>query len=175
MIVIMPIAIETQSLTKRFSRETGWRSAVSRNLDKPAVDRVDLQVKQGEIFGLVGPNGAGKTTLIKMLATLVMPTSGKATINGFGLGHELDIKRSVGLVTSDERSFYWRLTGQQNLEFFAALHGLRIGEARSRSEEVIEQVGLQDHFGKPFQKYSTGMKQRLSIARALLVYPKILF
>jgi len=175
MIVIMPIAIETQSLTKRFSQETGWRSAVSRNLDKPAVDRVDLQVKQGELFGLVGPNGAGKTTLIKMLATLVMPTSGKATVNGFGLSQELDIKRSVGLVTSDERSFYWRLTGQQNLEFFAALHGLRVADARSRSKEVIEQVGLQDHFGKPFQKYSTGMKQRLSIARALLVYPKILF
>jgi ABC-2 type transport system permease protein len=175
MIVIMPIAIETQSLTKRFSQETGWRSAVSRNLDKPAVDRVDLQVKQGELFGLVGPNGAGKTTLIKMLATLVMPTSGKATINGFGLSQELDIKRSVGLVTSDERSFYWRLTGQQNLEFFAALHGLGVAEARSRSKEVIKQVGLQDHFDKPFQKYSTGMKQRLSIARALLVYPKILF
>ncbi len=81
----------------------------------------------------------------------------------------------MGLVTSDERSFYWRLTGQQNLEFFAALHGLHVAAAKSRSEEVIEQVGLQDHFGKPFQKYSTGMKQRLSIARALLVYPKILF
>jgi len=175
MIVTMPLAIETQFLTKCFSQGSDWRSAFTRNLDKPAVDRVDLQVQQGELFGLVGPNGAGKTTLIKMLTTLVMPTSGSAIINGFGLDDELDIKRSVGLVTSDERSFYWRLTGQQNLEFFAALHGLKAEEARTRSVEVLEQVGLRNQISKPFQNYSTGMKQRLSIARALLVYPKILF
>ena len=175
MIIIMVFAIETQSLTKRFFVETGWRSAFSHKLDNPAVDHVDLQIQQGEIFGLVGPNGAGKTTLIKMLTTLVMPTSGTAVINGYYLYQELDIRNSVGLVTSDERSFYWRLTGQQNLEFFGALHGLNANDARTRSVEVLEQVGLIDQIGKPFQKYSTGMKQRLAIARALLIYPKILF
>lgn len=175
MINPMSLAIETQSLTKRFSKDTGWRSAFSRDLDKPAVDRVDLQVQQGELFGLVGPNGAGKTTLIKMLTTLIMPTAGIARINGYDLDHELDIKRSVGLVTSDERSFYWRLTGQQNLEFFAALHGLDNSAAKIRSAEMLELAGLQDQAAKPFQKYSTGMKQRLSIARALLVRPQILF
>ncbi len=171
----MSLAIETQSLTKRFSKDTGWRSAFSRELDKSAVDRVDLQVSQGELFGLVGPNGAGKTTLVKMLTTLIMPTAGSATINGFELTRELDIKRSVGLVTSDERSFYWRLTGQQNLEFFAALHSLDKSTSEIRSTEMLELVGLQEQGSKPFQKYSTGMKQRLSIARALLVRPQILF
>ncbi len=97
MIVTMTIAIETQLLTKRFSQETGWRSAFSRNLDEPAVDRVDLQVQQGELFGLVGPNGAGKTTLIKMLATLVMPTSGIATINGFGLESRIRYQTFCGI------------------------------------------------------------------------------
>ena len=175
MIITMVFAIETHLLTKRFSVDSGWRSAFSRRLDKPAVDHIDLQVRQGEIFGLVGPNGAGKTTLVKMLTTLVMPTSGTAIINGYNLYQELDIRNSVGLVTSDERSFYWRLTGQQNLEFFGALHGLNAADARTRSVEVLKQVGLIDQIGKPFQKYSTGMKQRLSIARALLIYPKILF
>ena len=107
------------------------------------MDRVDLRVRQGELFGLVGPNGAGKTTLVKMLTTLIMPTAGSAIINGYGLGHELDIKRSVGLVTSDERSFYWRLTGQQNLEFFAALQGLRNSAAKLRSAEILDLVGLE--------------------------------
>jgi ABC-2 type transport system permease protein len=175
MITNMPFAIETQYLTKRYFKQTGWRNVFSRHLDKPAVNGVTLQIKQEELFGLVGPNGAGKTTLIKMLATLVVPTSGVATVNGFSLDQELDIKRSVGLVTSDERSFYWRLTGQENLEFFAAMHGLNTKEAKSRCQEVIELVGLKDQIDKPFQKYSTGMKQRLSIARALIVYPKILF
>jgi len=171
----MSLAIETQSLTKRFSKETGWRSAFSRQLDRPAVDGVNFQVQQGELFGLVGPNGAGKTTLVKLLATLIMPTTGTARINGFNLAQTLEIKKSVGLVTSDERSFFWRLSGAQNLEFFAALHGLDRQLAQIRSIEVLEQVGLGDQGNKSFQKYSTGMKQRLSIARALLVRPQILF
>jgi ABC-2 type transport system permease protein len=175
MITPMSIAIETQALTKCFFRDSGWRSSFLRRLDKPAVDLVDLQVKTGELFGLVGPNGAGKTTLIKMLTTLIVPTSGEAIVNGYGLDQELAIKRSVGLVTSDERSFYWRLSGQHNLEFFASLHRLDAEASRTRSAEVLEQVGLAEHADKPFQNYSTGMKQRLSIARALLVQPQILF
>lgn len=171
----MSNAIETQALTKCFAKERGWRSAFSHQLDQPAVDRVDLQVKQGELFGLVGPNGAGKTTLVKMLTTLIVPTSGMAKVSGCNLDQELEIKRSVGLVTSDERSFYWRLTGQQNLEFFAALHGLEPQAAQTRSVEMMELVGLGDQGQKSFQNYSTGMKQRLSIARALLVRPQILF
>jgi len=171
----MQFAIDTQGLSKRFTKDSGWKAIFSRQLDNPAVDQVDLQVQPGELFGLVGPNGAGKTTLVKMLTTLIVPTAGTAQVSGFDLSQELEIKRSVGLVTSDERSFYWRLSGQQNLEFFAALHGLSAQVATERSAEVLGLVGLGDQGEKPFQKYSTGMKQRLSIARALLVRPQILF
>ncbi|HEX7975065.1 MAG TPA: ATP-binding cassette domain-containing protein [Anaerolineales bacterium] len=172
----MPFAIETFALTKQFPRPGGWRGLFLRApLDPPAVDGVDLRVQQGELFGLLGPNGAGKTTLIKLLSTLVIPTSGRAPVNGYPLQAEMAIKRSIGLATSDERSFYWRLSGMQNLEFFGALHGLDPLQARERAQALLEQVGLSDKAGSPFQTYSTGMRQRLIIARALINQPRLLF
>jgi len=172
----MSHAIETQQLSKQYPEPGNWRNVFRRaRLGSPAVDRVDLAVHPGELFGLVGPNGAGKTTLIKMLTTLVLPTSGHARVNGYPLGDEYNIKRSVGLVTSDERSFFWRLTGWQNLEFFAALHGLSKDETITRVSAVLEIVGLEEAASKQFRVYSTGMRQRLSIARALLSNPQILF
>jgi ABC-type multidrug transport system ATPase subunit/ABC-type multidrug transport system permease subunit len=173
--VSMSWAIETFTLTKRFPKSGGWRNLLSRQLDEPAVNAVDLQVQQGELFGLVGPNGAGKTTLIKMLSTLILPTSGDALVDGHPLGDEMKIKQSVGLVTSDERSFFWRLTGRQNLAFFAVLQGLSGDEARERIDSVLAFAGLSQRADSPFQNYSTGMRQRLSIARSLLVEPQILF
>ena len=169
-------AIETFALTKRFAASKGWRELLS--LPRPAylaVDRVDLAVEEGEVFGLVGPNGAGKTTLIKMLCTLIVPTSGTARVNGYDLRHQAAIKRSIGLATGDERSFEWRLTGRQNLAFFASLHGLPPGHIQRWVDEVLAQVGLQEMADRRFQTYSTGMRQRLSIARALLDEPRILF
>ena len=171
----MPPIIQAHALTKRFPLERGWRDIFSSRLGPPAVDGVTLSIEAGELFGLVGPNGAGKTTLIKLLATLILPTSGEAWINGFDLSRELEIKRSIGLVTSDERSFYWRLSGRQNLEFFAALHGFSRPAARERAAEMLALVGLEAQADKSFRHYSTGMKQKLSIARALLPRPKILF
>ena len=172
----MTWAIQTSALAKRFPKSRGWRGAFShRELAPPAVDGVDLSVREGELFGLVGPNGAGKTTLIKMLATLVLPTSGTAWVNGFELSDEINVKRSMGLVTSDERSFYWRLTGRQNLDFFASLNALPASSIPNRVTDVLDSVGLQNMADKPFQIYSTGMRQRLSIARALLAAPRILF
>jgi len=140
-----------------------------------AVQDVNIAVEQGELLGLVGPNGAGKTTLIKLLSTLIVPTAGTATVNGYDLQEEGRIKASIGLVTGDERSFYWRLTGRQNLEFFAALSGCSGHEARHRIEEVLESMGLADRADERFQTYSTGMKQRLALARGLLHDPRILF
>jgi ABC-2 type transport system ATP-binding protein len=171
------IAIQTQSLTKAFPITQGWRSLLpgSRASQRPAVDHVTLQVNQGELFGLVGPNGAGKTTLVKLLTTLIIPSSGAALVNGYDLNNDAAIKQSIGLVTSDERSFYWRLTGRHNLEFFAALSGLSPATARQRIAQVIEQIGLQEIIDSRFQTYSTGMRQRLSIARALLNQPRLLF
>ncbi len=113
-----------------------------------------------------------KTTLIKMLSTLIEPTSGSATVNGFDLSQETGIKASIGLVTSDERSFYWRLTGRQNLVFFAHLHGLSKSEISERVSSVLEDVDLEEVADHRFLTYSTGVRQRLSIARALLNKPQ---
>jgi len=168
-------AIHTHNLTKRYPAGS-WRGLLpSRALTPPAVDAVNLTVRQGELFGLLGPNGAGKTTLIKMLCTLVLPTSGEAWVNGHPLHHETAIKAALGLVTTDERSFYWRLTGRQNLAFFAALQNLPPAEIPARIEQVLATVALEDKAGLVFKNYSTGMRQRLSIARALLSRPEILF
>ncbi len=171
----MTFAIQTFELTKQYPRTDSWPGLFWRQYDPPAVNRVNLAVHAGEVFGLVGPNGAGKTTFVKMLATLILPTSGSAQVNGFDLADEINVKRSVGLVTSDERSFYWRLTGQQNLEFFAALDGYTGREAHLRVSRALERVGLSQVAGKRFQTYSTGMRQRLSIARALLSDVRVLF
>lgn len=171
-------AIETFDLTKRFPRG-GRLQAFIRRRPAPApviaVDHVTLTIERGELFGLLGPNGAGKTTLVKLLCTLIVPTSGTARVDGYDLSHETAIKARVGLVSGDERSFYWRLTGRQNLLFFAALHGLEGQPARRRVDEVLERVELQEVADQPFQTYSTGMRQRLAIARGLLNHPRILF
>jgi len=141
-----------------------------------AVDRVDLAMRKGEIFGLVGPNGAGKTTLIKMLTTLVMPTSGHARVGDYDVVKgERHVRQLVGLVTSNERSFYWRLTGRQNLEFFAALYQIPRTKARHWVKELLGLLDLSDKGDERFDSYSTGMRQRLAMARGLLSKPSILF
>ncbi len=173
----MTYAIQTHRLSKAFSSAQGWRSLLpgSQAAQHLAVDQVSIQVKSGELFGLIGPNGAGKTTLVKLLSTLIIPTSGTALVNGHDLNNDTAVKQSIGLVTSDERSFYWRLTGRHNLEFFAALSGLPSKVVQERIVQVSEQVGLQEFIDSRFQTYSTGMRQRLSLARALLVQPRLLF
>ena len=172
----MPFAIETHRLTKIYPPRRGWlRLGRPVSPPVPAVREVSLRVERGEIFGLLGPNGAGKTTLIKMLTTLIVPTSGEGRVNGYDLRAERAIKASIGLVTAGERSFYWRLSGLQNLEFFAALHGLPPAARRERALSALEQVGLRQAAGQRVSEYSTGMHKRLAIARALLHRPDILF
>jgi ABC-2 type transport system ATP-binding protein len=174
----LPLAIETCELTKQFPKSKGIRDIIPGSHPArlvTAVDRVNLTVEQGELFGLLGPNGAGKTTLIKLLCTLIVPTGGTARVDGYDLRQEAAIKASVGLVTGDERSFYWRLSGRQNLEFFAALHGFSPDPARRRVQEVLNLVELAEVADEQFQTYSTGMRQRLSIARGLLHAPRLLF
>ena len=174
----MPFAIETFELTKQFPRNKGLSDFIPSSRPSrmvTAVDNVNLAVERGELFGLLGPNGAGKTTLIKLLCTLIVPTSGAARVNGYGLQQEEAIKSSVGLVSSDERSFYWRLSGRRNLEFFASLHGLPAQQRHRRVEDVLELMELREVADQVFQSYSTGMRQRLSLARGLLNQPEILF
>jgi ABC-type multidrug transport system ATPase subunit/ABC-type polysaccharide/polyol phosphate export permease len=168
--------VETHDLTKSFSRQKKCFGLLSpKQMEVVVVDKVNLFIRPGEIFGLVGPNGAGKTTLVKMLGTLIEPSSGCAKIGGISIRQTEAVKNIIGLSTSDERSFYWRLTGRKNLEFFATLNGIPPKKVSIRVEEELKRVGLLNQAEKAFSSYSTGMRQRLSIARALLSEPKIIF
>ncbi len=168
------LAIVTENLTRVFWPARGWRRT---EREKPitAVSRVSLSIPRGELFGLLGPNGAGKTTLVKMLCTLILPTAGTATVAGHPLTQAGHIRSSVGLVVSDERSFFWRLSARRNLAFFAALYGLYGRVAQRRIEQVLADVDLLAVAERPFRQFSSGMRQRLAIARGLLHQPQILF
>ena len=141
-----------------------------------ALRDVNLRIEPGQFFGLFGPNGAGKTTLIRILATLILPTGGAAQVHGFDVAREpARVRALIGLVFSSENSFYGRLTGRQNLEFFAALQNLSRADARRRASDLFELFGLAAAADAPFQTYSTGMRQKLNVARALLHNPPVLF
>lgn len=172
-------AIETIELTKKYIPPQGFKALLIKSPLKKeitAVDGINLQVKKGEIFGLIGPNGAGKTTLIKMLSTLLWPTSGEAFVNGYNLlTQENQVKGSIALVTGEERSFYLRLTGRQNLKFFSALYGLTPQNSEKRINILLDQLGLAKASDNMFYSYSSGMKQKLTLARGLLCNPTVLF
>ena len=136
---------------------------------------VDLTVPRGTLSGLLGPNGAGKTTLLKILACLILPNRGKAEVDGRDVATEdREVRSAIGFVTADERSFYWRLSGEENLAFFARLYGLTAAEARRRTRELLASMELEEVAKRQFLSYSSGMKQRLAICRALLHDPPIL-
>ena len=172
-------AIETEGLTKRFPRLKRYREILLHPFKREVITAlrgVDLQVGRNELFGLLGPNGAGKTTLIKILCTLMLPNEGWAKVNGYDIfKNGRQVRRNIGYVVNEERSFYWRLTGRQNLEFYATLNNLAPAQAKKRIGEVLEVTGLLQHADKMFKDYSTGMRQRLAIARGLLSEPEILF
>ena len=141
-----------------------------------AVRDVSFDVERGELFGLFGSNGAGKSTLIRMLSTLLAPTRGTATVAGFDIARdELKVRASIGLVASDERSFYGRLSCRQNLAFYAALQNVPRAQIGPRVERALGLFDLQLKANAPFQSLSTGQKQRLNMARALVHDPPILF
>ena len=174
----MTSAIGVTSLTKRFPRTSGYRDLLPFRERQwvTAVEGVSLDIEEGELFGLLGPNGAGKTTLIKLLCCLVLPNSGTAHIFGHNiLKEEQAVKKLVGLVNAEERSFFWRLTGRENLQFFASLYQLTRQQARKRIGELLDLVELADDADIRFQNYSTGMRQKLAIARGLLSEPRVLF
>jgi ABC-2 type transport system ATP-binding protein len=140
-----------------------------------ALSEVSFDVHAGEIFGLIGRNGAGKTTLTKVIATLVQPTSGRVTVNGYdSVRDDGRVRAQVGLATAEERSFYWRLTVEQNLMFFARLYGLSDTLARRRIIELVAQFELKELVTRRFGELSTGNKQRMAFARAMLAKPPVL-
>lgn len=140
-----------------------------------ALRDVSFEVETGEIFGLIGRNGAGKTTLTKIVATLVQPTTGSVSVHGHdSVNDDEHVRRQIGLATAEERSFYWRLTSEQNLMFFARLHGLSDRVARQRINDVFAKLELDEVARRRFGELSTGNKQRLAVARALLANPPVL-
>ena len=140
-----------------------------------ALRGVNLEVSFGETVVLLGPNGAGKSTLLRILGTTVLPDRGTAVVAGHDVEREPGlVRRSVGLMLGDERSWYWRLSGRKNLEFFAVIHGLRRQAAARRTQELLEEVGLADAAERRFDGYSSGMRARLSLARALISEPPVL-
>ena len=173
-------AIQTINLTKQYKTKTprSARTLFSTKKQEPfiAIDNLNLIIKKGELFGLLGPNGAGKTTLVKMLCTLLPPDGGTALINGFDIvKQQMDVKRSLGTLFSvGERGFFWRLNGYRNLEFFAAIYNVPRLKRQNRIMEVLKLVGLENNAFDLYQKYSGGMKRRLSLARTLLPDPSIM-
>jgi ABC-2 type transport system ATP-binding protein len=171
-------AVRIEGLSKRFviRRSIGeiLRQPFTRKYQQ-AVNDVTLEVMEGEFFGLLGPNGAGKTTLFKTLATLVIPDQGSATVLGFDVVRDAGSVRKVLIpVVADERSLRWRISARENLRLYAVLYGVPANEVRGRVEDVLEIVGLTDTGTKMVGQFSSGMKQRLLIARALLARPRIL-
>ncbi|HEX7364182.1 MAG TPA: ATP-binding cassette domain-containing protein [Dehalococcoidia bacterium] len=155
-------AIETRDLTKKYGELT-------------AVDRLNLTVDHGEVFGLLGPNGAGKTTIISMLCTIINPTSGHATVNGYDiLKRAGKVRRSIGIVFQDP-SIDDRLTGRENLQLHACLYDVPSELAKKRIAEVLNLVGLEDRADYAMKTYSGGMRRRLELARGLLHHPNVLF
>lgn len=165
--------ISTADLRKSFRESSTLRFWERREIT--ALDGVDLRVNRGEIVALLGRNGAGKTTLLKILATLVLPSAGTARIADIDVAQNSALARAhIGLLTGDERSFYWRLTGHANLELFAALNDIPRHRIPSRVSEALELAGLSGRAHTSFKSYSTGMRQRLALARCLLHNPPVL-
>jgi ABC-2 type transport system ATP-binding protein len=158
----MPNVIETTQLTKAYN-------------SVKAVDNLNITVESGEIFGLLGPNGAGKTTTISMLCTILKPTSGTATVNGFDIVNEPNkVRQSIGIVFQ-EPSIDDRLTGRENLYMHANLYGVPASEQTERINRILKLIELEDRADDLMRTYSGGMRRRLELGRGLIHYPKVLF
>ena len=141
-----------------------------------ALDSLSLQVQPGEVYGVLGPNGAGKTTAIRIFSTLLIPTAGSAHV----MGHDVvkaagEVRRRIGLILGGERGLYERLTGRQNLQYFASLYLMSPRRGAERADAALEEVGLSHAADRKVEQYSRGMRQRLHVARGLLPDPDVIF
>ena len=167
-------AIEARNLQRVFKSHTGVIKRTSKEVR--AVEDVSLEIQEGELFGLLGPNGAGKTTTVKMLTTLLIPTSGTASVKGFDVVKQADqVRKRIGFIFGGERGLYWRLTGIDNLRYFASLYSVDPDVSKKRIPYLLEMVGLKGRGDEHVGVYSRGMKQRLHVARTLLHDPDVLF
>jgi sodium transport system ATP-binding protein len=153
--------LEVKNLSKKFK-------------DFLAVDAVSFSAEAGEIFGLLGPNGAGKTTTIRLIATILSPTGGTAEVDGFDIVKDPEaVRRKVGILTTDIGA-YERFSGRENLQYFARLYGLSPEASEKRIEELSRLLVMQDFIDRRAGKYSTGMKQKLAIARSVIHDPQVI-
>ncbi|MCS7216268.1 MAG: ABC transporter ATP-binding protein [Candidatus Bipolaricaulota bacterium] len=169
--VPMDLAVKTEDLTRvfRLRKREGGREVL-------ALDRVNLEVRRGELFGLLGPNGAGKTTLIKILATLLAPTSGRAFVAGVDVvENPAEVRRHINMVCGGETSGYGLLTVEENLWMFAQFYGIPSREARRRIGELLSLVGMADRAKTKVYHLSSGMRQKMNVVRGFLTDPEILF
>jgi len=168
----MESVIECKDIRRTFTS----RTLLGKKQETHALNGLNFNVPKGIVFGLLGPNGSGKTTTIRILSTLLTPTSGQARVLGYEVVKEANkVRGRIGLILGGERGLYGRLTGEENLKYFAALNYLSHETARTRIKEIIELVGLTDAMKRPVEQYSRGMRQRLHIARGLLTDPEVMF
>ncbi len=157
----MAIILKVQNLTKNFN---GFN----------AVSDISFEAQAGEILGLLGPNGAGKTTTIRIIATVLSPTSGSAEVDGFDIRKDpLEVRKTLGMLTTDI-GVYERFSGRENLRYFGELYGMRGEKLEKRINELSELLKMEDFIDRRAGKYSTGMKQKLAIARAVIHDPKVI-
>jgi ABC-2 type transport system ATP-binding protein len=170
----MSLAIDARQLRKTYLTTRG---VIHRErVERVALRGVDLAIKRGELFGLLGPNGAGKTTMVKIFTTLLLPTSGDARILGLdAINDPWSVRKRIGFVFGGERGLYWRLSGLDNLRYFADLYLIPPDVSRRRIAELLELLGLKGREHDKVEGYSRGMKQRLHLARGLLNAPEVLF
>jgi ABC-2 type transport system ATP-binding protein len=167
-------AISSNQLKKTFKTRQGFWKRTTRVTE--AVQEVTFEVSKGELFGLLGPNGAGKTTTVKMLSTLLLPTSGTITILGLDILRDtMEVRKRIGFTFGGARGLYGRLTAVENLRYFAELYAMEPALTRKRIPELLELVNLLDRGNEKVETYSSGMQQRLHLARALLHDPELIF
>ena len=169
----MDIAIKTENLGRIYKIRGGKKSEAK---ELTALQGVNIEICPGELFGLLGPNGAGKTTLIKILTTLLAPTSGKATVAGFDVIKEPDkVRPHINMVSGGETSGYGLLTVRENLWMFAQFYGIPSAIANQRIKALLEIVGLTDRINTKSSDLSTGLRQKMNIVRGFLTDPRVLF
>ena len=167
-------AIEVSHLRRIFTSHIGVIKRSTKEV--MAVEDVSFEIQEGELFGLLGPNGAGKTTTVKMLTTLLIPTAGSASVKTFDVVRQADeVRKRIGFIFGGERGLYWRLSGIDNLRYFASLYSLDPDVTKKRIPYLLDMVGLNGRGDEKVQGYSRCMKQRLHVARTLLHDPDVLF
>src|SRR5881409_605469 len=168
--------IKADKLSKTFISKERKKGQRKRKKEVIALKSVDLEVFDGEVFGLLGPNGAGKTTLIKILTTLLIPTSGTAWVNGYNISKEEDeVRASIGCMLMGDRGLYWKLTGRENLDYFGALYHVPKADRTKQIESLTDLLKLGDFIDRTVETYSSGQRMIVAFAKSLVNDAPIMF